>query len=97
MTGPTHNFLSIRLSESHSTIQVTLLPIKEGESEKLDADEVLSQVSSGLDEVNRELEQTYFISEIQFIPSDSRPASVYSYLTQELIKRIDSGDNFIVV
>ncbi|MCW7552810.1 hypothetical protein NX722_09175 [Endozoicomonas gorgoniicola] len=97
ITGPTHNLLSIRLSKSKCSPKITPLPVKRGEIERLKGEAVLTQVLAGLDIVNKELQKQYFVLEIQFIPSDSQPASVYNLLVQELIKRIDSNGEFVVV
>ena len=97
ITGPTHNLLAVRLSEKKCSTQVVSLPIKQGDIERLEGDEVLAQVLAGLDEVNKELEKEYFISEVQFVPSDTGPISIYEFLVKELIKRIDSKGEFVVV
>lgn len=97
ITGPTHNLLAIRLSDRKCSTKATALPTKQGETERLDSEEVLTQVLSGLEDINRELGREYFISEIQFIPSDSKPTSTYRLLVRELIKRIDEEAEFVVV
>lgn len=97
ITGPTHNFLSIRLSETSCDIQVTPLPIKQGDFERLDGKKVLAQVLNGLDEVNQELGKEYFVSEVQFVPSDTESSTVYGFLVKELIKRIYLNGEFVVV
>lgn len=95
ITGPTHNLLSIRLSRGFCSPKITPLSIKAGENKQLESQKVLAQVLSGLDVINKELRKEYFVSEVQFIPSDSKPVSVYNFLTQELIKRIDSNGEFV--
>lgn len=97
ITGPAHNFLAIRLSETKCVTQVTPLTIKQGDVERLDGKKILTQVLNGLDEVNQELGKEYFISEVQFVPSDTYSSSVYGFLVSELIKRIDSNGEFVVV
>ncbi len=97
ITGPTHNFLAIRLSETKCTTQVTQLPIKQGDIERLDGKKVLAQVLNGLDGINQKLGKEYFVSEVQFVPSDSESSSVYGFLVSELIKRIDASGEFVVV
>lgn len=97
ITGPTHNLLAIRLSDSKCSTKVTALPVKQGEVERLDGEEILTQVLSGLESINQELGKEYFVSEIQFIPSDSKPTSAYRLLVQELVKRIDEEGEFVVV
>lgn len=97
ITGPTHNFLAIRMSERKCVTQVTPLPIKQGEVERLDGKKVLAQVLNGLDEVNHELGKEYYVSEVQFVPSDTEPSSVYGFMVCELIKQIDSNGEFVVI
>jgi hypothetical protein len=97
ITGPEHNLLGIRIVGYSREIDVVQLPIKKGESHRINPDAVLAQVTQGLLEVNAELGMDYSISQILFIPSDSPSISVYRYLTVELIKRIDSQGVFLVV
>jgi hypothetical protein len=97
ITGPNHNFLAIRLSEKKCNTKATPLPIKQGDTERLDKKTVLAQVLDGLDKVNQDLGKQYFLSEIQFIPSDTESQSIYEFLVGELIKRIDSNGEFKVV
>ena len=94
ITGPNHNFLAIRLSENECSPKIVSLPIKDKEIAKVDGKEVLKQVQSGLLTVNQELKQKYFVSEIQFVPSDTESTCIYEFLIQELIKRIHSGEEF---
>jgi len=97
ITGPQHNLLGIRLTDSECVKNVVSLPIKDNDQPKVDKLNVLSQVESGLNKINKELNKNYHISEIQFISSDTMSSSVYSLLIQELIKRIDSQGKFIEV
>tara|TARA_B100000745_G_C20073369_1_gene366494 strand:+ start:501 stop:836 length:336 start_codon:yes stop_codon:yes gene_type:complete len=97
ITGPTHNFLAIRLSEEKCSTEVTALPVKHGDAVKLDGQKVLSQVLNGLEAVNLELGTEYFLSEVQFVPSDSESSTVYGLLIEELIKRIDANADFVVL
>jgi len=97
ITGPEHNFLGIRLGGADDPLDVVSLPVKEGEQLKIEGQEVLRQVEEGLNLVNQELDKQYFISELHFVPSDTESTSVYIFLIQELIKRIDCGGNFTVV
>jgi len=93
ITGPSHNLLGVRLSDVQCSIKMTPLPMSTGEIEVLDGQKVRSQVLKGLDAVNLELCKHYFISEIQFIPSDTASSSVYIDLIQSLIQWIDAEDH----
>ena len=97
ITGPSHNFLAIRLSKTKCVTKVIELAIKPGEVKKLDNQKVLAEVLHGLDEINQQLGKEYYISEVQFIPSDTESSSTYSLLVAQLIQRIDSNDEFIQV
>jgi len=94
ITGPSHNFLAIRLSDRECDTKVTQLSAQNDCTVVLTDRDVLVQVLSGLRAVNQELKKEYFISEIQFVPSDTESTSIYEYLTKELIKRIDSHGAF---
>lgn len=91
ITGPSHNFLGIQLTEQEVDITTCPLPIKEGEIPRIGSDEVLSQVKTGLALVNQEAEAKYFVSLIQFVPSDTKSPGVYEMLTVALIRRIREG------
>jgi hypothetical protein len=95
ITGPQHNLLGIRLSDSECMKKIVPLPIKDNEPTLLESDEVLNQVEAGLIAINKELKRKYYISEIQFVPSDTNSPYVYSSLLKELIKRIDCKGDFI--
>ena len=97
ITGSTHNLLIIRLSEIKCSTQITKLQVKQGDIERLDEQDVLTHVLTGLEEVNQKLGKNYFLSEVQYVPSDTEPTSVYSFLIMELIKRIDLNGEFVVV
>lgn len=94
ITEPKHNFLAIKLSEIDCQTLVTPLPIKDGEVSRLDGEEILKFVRSGLAQINAELDAKYFVAEVQFAPSDTEPESIYEMLTRELIMRIHSNSGF---
>lgn len=94
ITGSQDNLLSVRLSNTKCAIQIVPLPSKGKEVAQIDKNEVLRQVKKGLSLVNQKLEKQYFLSEIQFVSSGANSPSVYNYLIQELIMRIDSGGEF---
>ena len=97
ITGPKHNLLGVRFSETIDKVETILLPTKDGEPQNIEPQDVLREVEEGLNIVNLELNKQYFVSEIYYIPSDTKPVSVYSFLIQELIKRINDGGEFITV
>lgn len=97
ITGPSHNFLAIRLSEKDCMTTAAALPVRNGGSSNIRKDDVLLQVLSGLQSINVELNSEYHIAEVQFIPSDTESDSVYRMLTRELVRRIHDRGGFIVV
>jgi hypothetical protein len=97
ITGPQHNFLGVHLGKVDGDITIEELSLKNGERNQIEKSMVLSQVFDGLREINDQLGKNYSISQIFFVPSDSPSASVYKFLTIELIKRIDSNGTFLVV
>ncbi|CCN72623.1 conserved hypothetical protein [Vibrio nigripulchritudo SFn118] len=91
ITGPTHNFLAIRLSESKCSIKVKALFSRTEEELRIDEESVVAQVLSGLTSTNLELKTEYYVSEIHYVPSDTKSSSVYKFLTIELLRRIDAN------
>lgn len=97
ITGPTHNFLGIRLSESEAEITVMALPIRLNETINITPEDVMSQAISGLEIANRELGKQYYISEIQYVASDTYSPIAYETLTRILLKRISEDGEFVEV
>lgn len=91
ITGSQDNFLGLCLSDVEHDIEVLALPIKNGDSMKINAGSILAQVKNGIISASKELGKMYFVSKIQFIPSDSPSDTIYEYLTIELLKKIDQG------
>ncbi len=85
ITGNHYNFLSIKFSKNPCEISIS--DIVKGNKGNLDKAKVLQSVIHGLNEINIELEQNYCISDIQFISTDSKPYSVYTFLTKEIVRR----------
>jgi hypothetical protein len=94
ITGPQHNMLGIRLADSAGDVRVISLPVKNEGLVRIDGENVARQVRSGLLKANDELTKEYYISEIQFVSTDTYSSEVYELLTIELIKRIDCGGEF---
>lgn len=97
LTGPTHNLLAVRLSVAKCRTEVTALPVRPGDLKRLDGQKILSQVLAGLDSVNTELGKEYFLSEVQYVPSDTESPFVYKFLIRALVTRIDAGGKFVVI
>lgn len=97
ITGPSHNFLGIRLSDDKRKMKVLSLQSDCCKILRINEEEVVNQVSLGLARINENLSKQYFISEVQFVASDTYSSDVYELLTMELISRIDGGGYFEIV
>ncbi|SHO55708.1 hypothetical protein VQ7734_01454 [Vibrio quintilis] len=94
IAGRSHNFLAIRLSDLKQDTKVTALPVLPNEELRIEAQDVLEQVRSGLLLINEEAGKNYYISEIQYIPSDTHSPDIYQTLAIELLQRIHLGAVF---
>lgn len=97
ITGPSHNLLSIRLSSEECDPVITPLPVFDGAPTEIAEDDVYRQVVDGLNSINELLGSRYFISEIQFVPSDTKSGSVYYDLIRALLCRIYECGDFVEV
>ena len=95
VSGPKHNLLSIALGDNCKAPEIVELSSKEKGSQRLDSDEVLSQVVFGLEQVNKELGTNYMVETIQYVPSDTPSKQVYIELTQSIIKKIHEEGGFV--
>ena len=86
ITGPRHNMLCLELSREGSEERplVETLP-RSDEPLRLDAEEVLASVLSGLKAANIRLGASYSVVKVQFLPTDSPPASVYALLAEAIV------------
>lgn len=89
VTGPTHNFLALRLDEGPPGAAPVVRPlaVAEGEPSRLDASDVTAAVLAGVADANREAGTRYVVRELQFVPADSPPAAVYRALAREIALR----------
>lgn len=94
ISGPKHNLLSISLGKSEQT---TITALKQGLDYRqlVDEDDVLSQVTSGIEQLNAELGTDYFVEKIQFVPSDTPSQTVYNELVKAIVTRVHEGKEFI--
>nr|YP_010277067.1 hypothetical protein MFR13_pgp049 [Thalassionema frauenfeldii]UHY40590.1 hypothetical protein [Thalassionema frauenfeldii]UHY40978.1 hypothetical protein [Thalassionema frauenfeldii] len=99
ITGAQDNILGVVFADqknSHNDIKIIEwdfpnIPKSQFRTSK---EEVLKQVLSGLDSVNRSLETNYKLSEIYFSPFESGMNSVYSLLICKLIRHYHIGNKF---
>lgn len=96
VTGPHHNMLTLVLSPKtdHPAEIVEALPCPAGESELLTAEEVRHQVCEGVAEANAHRGSSFHVERIQFVPSDTPPATVYKLMAASLIHRLADGKQF---
>ncbi len=97
MTGSQDNILGVSFSEKEATVEVVEWGVKPGAKVKSTSKQVLEQVVSGLKLANNDLDKSYHLSKIYFLPSDSASNSIYEFLIRELIKQFDSGNRFVEV
>ena len=96
-TGNQSNLLGVSFAEnsdSEKTPETITWDLKNGESIRTSAAEVLSQVISGLKLVNQTLVKNYQLSKIYYVPEDSPKDSVYEFLIIKLIKHYHSDRKF---
>ncbi len=94
VTGPKHNMLGVRFSDTHKEMEVVDLDFS-AKQVNFSASEVKSQVQLGLADVNRELGTKYKISAIQFVGSDTKSDSIYAELVKIIVRRLESGCKFM--
>ena len=95
MTGNKNNFLEIILSNIHENIKIKPLTIKvKGENViNILPEEVSFYVTQGVDLIYEKYKRKFFISEISFCQSDSRPSSIYAFLTFHLLEDIIKNES----
>lgn len=90
VTGPKHNMLGVRFSDTDKEMEVV-----DFEQVNFSASEIKSQVQLGLADINRELGTKYKISAIQFVGSDTESDSIYAELVKVIVRRLESGGKFM--
>jgi hypothetical protein len=94
ITGPTHNYLGLRLQPNGGVAEVTVLP-PVGEcrhDDGLAANEVREWISEGVARANDELGTGYGVSYAEVVENDSRRPDVYSELARCIIKVAHSAE-----
>lgn len=89
ITGPQHNMLGLQLSDTPIS-GPPAVEVLDGGGLGLEADDVAAAVWQGVALAARQFGRTYPIDKIQFVSSDSAPASIYRELALELIRRIEA-------
>ena len=89
------DILGVSFDESNSNkIEILQWPVEKGYKIQTSKEEVLEQVLSGLESVNKSLDTSYKLSKIYFLPSDRASNSVYKLLICKLIRHYHDGKEF---
>jgi len=85
ITGSQDNISGVSFDEFNSNkIEILEWPVEKGDKIQTSKEEVLKQVLSGLESVNKSLDTSYKLSKIYFLPSDRVSYSVYRLLIGKL-------------
>lgn len=91
ITGPTHNFLGLELSENPTGTAPVLEDLNTDiQKTQLNTEELFNCVMEGVRLARCEFNQDFYVTRIQYISSDSLPIKIYSYLSFEIIRRVQS-------
>lgn len=93
VTGPTHNFLGLRLSKL-LTERVTVLklpPVRKGGDGRLDEAQLQAAVIAGVEIANRECGTEWHVTEIAYIADDTPVYSQYELCARAVIKQLAAG------
>lgn len=88
ISGPTHNFLRMRVQPApHENPVVTVLPAIGSCSHgaALEAGEALDWISVGVERANDELGTGFGISDAEVVANDSRRPDVYAELARRIV------------
>jgi hypothetical protein len=96
ITDLRHNLLQLRLSEAPQGIPVSecLPPVGQRKGEPLDESELIANVLQGVSEANSRLGSHHSVTHIRYVEDDTKPESVYAYLTIKLVEHLESGGEF---
>ena len=95
LSGAQDNILGVSFGESNSNkIEILEWPVEKGYKIQTSKEEVLEQVLSRLESINKSLDTNYKLSKIYFLPSDRASYSVYNLLICKLISHYHSGNEF---
>ena len=95
ISGAQDNILGVSFDESNSNkIEMFEYPVRKGSKIQTSKEEVLEQVLSGLEFINKSLGTNYKLSKIYFAPEDRASNSVYKVLICALIEHYHDGKEF---
>lgn len=91
ISGPSHNYLGLVFSQEKTDASIEAIDININEPKRLDAENVRDAVILGAQEANRRLSTSYFIKRIEFVPSDTPPAKIYTELAIRIIEKMHAS------
>ena len=93
VTGPQHNLLGLSFSKS-APERVALERLSGPSNGAIDEEELVRAVLSGVAKANAAVGANYYVSRVQYVPTDTPAAGIYSDLAQLIVERIASGRQF---
>lgn len=94
ITGNQDNILGISFGEGNIEVIEWDFDYCDRSKWRVSKEEVLEQVLSGLESVNKSLGTSYKLSKIYFSPCDIPANTIYSFLILSLIRHYHSGNEF---
>lgn len=91
MTGNKNNYLSIKFGENKNKIIVKDLERK-GADGNIDSDLILAQVEKALSRIKDNYKLEFYITDIEFISSDSFSVDIYEKMAFTLLSTIITRD-----
>ena len=86
VTGPTHNLLGLQLATEPLIREIEELDVPG--ARQLEAADVEREVCAGVEDANAALGTRFAVGRIQFVPSDSGPASFYRELARAVVQHV---------
>lgn len=96
ITGPKHNLLQVKLDQGpQNAPRCEQLPaIGSCRHEPLNEPELVASILDGMSLVNMELGTGYCVTHIRYVENDTKPEAVYGSMVVDLIRHLESGDEF---
>ena len=85
ITGPSHNFLALRLEKIQNS-DCKIVNLSPEEKQGVSSEEALyAQVIEAVDKFNQKHGTTYAVSELQYIGSDTPSRTAYAELAEKIL------------
>ncbi|WP_338846909.1 hypothetical protein V8J88_24470 [Massilia sp. W12] len=88
ITGPQHNFLGVRIGVKPGSIIYTCLPEENVVSARVNEEYVSKQIDAALGVAAEVYGIPFYVSEVQFLASDSQSKDAYKIMMLEICKFI---------